>query len=72
MPGDWQRIVFDNSPIYVKADAKGNRPSTLRTLKNFLRPSPRYTRFEKMQIGTLSSIVGRNQSVHDYGIRNYY
>jgi len=40
MPRDWQRIVFDNSPIYVKADAKGNQLSTLRTFKNFLRHSP--------------------------------
>jgi hypothetical protein len=40
MSRDWQRIVFDNSPIYVNADAKGNQPSTLKTLKDFLRPSP--------------------------------
>jgi len=39
MPRDWQRIVLDNSPIYVNADTKGNRPSTLKTLKDFLCPS---------------------------------
>jgi hypothetical protein len=32
MPRDWQRIVFDNSPIYVKADSKGEASCTLEHL----------------------------------------
>jgi hypothetical protein len=57
MPRDWQRIVFDNSPIYVKADAKGNRPSTLKMLKDFLRPSTTRSLAKKVLINVESKRV---------------